>query len=596
MSQDNKLIPFGEISESFKALKDKGMYYVDKTGLIRFLIEQERNICVFTRPRRFGKTLMLRTLQTFFEYVTDGEGKPVDNRHYFEGLKVMEAGERVLRELGQYPVISLSFKDVSGRSYEEIVGQLREAVCQSTKPHRSFFRAFDCISETERAILNSYQDGSASEEHLRNFLSKYTQWLRDATDRATVILLDEYDVPLQQAAIYDNHHPGSDLFERTVQLIGKFISCGFKSNSNLAYGVISGCMRVAKESIFTGMNNPGVIDVTSKIPDEYWGFTEDEVKQMLAYYNIEDQYPEIERWYDGYNFGGRKVFNPWSLLNAIRALFNGVGKDAIQPYWVMTSGNNIIDDVIERNPQHREMIERLLNGETIRAKIYKSLSYRDLKQNPDAIWSFLLYTGYLKALSISKDEYELLEAVVAVPNTELKTVMRSSLQNWWKNIKIAKYDAHVLVRALMTGNTLVAERELRIVLNDSTSVFDYNEAFYHGMLFGLLGNVAIVRSNDEYGEGRPDIVAIVEDKGIILEEKCVTPKVLDIAKKAKPNADEDDIMDELCDHELKEAEKQIIDRKYVRGVLRNEPLAREVVAYAVCFCKKWCVMRPVVVR
>ena len=151
---------------------------------------------------------------------------------------------------------------------------------------------------------------------------------------------------------------------------------------------------------------------------------------MLAYYHIEDQYPEIERWYDGYSFGGRKVFNPWSLLNAIRGLVNGYGEDAIQPYWVLTSGNDIIDDVIEHNPQHREIIEKMMNGETARVKIYKNLSYRDLKQNPDGIWSFLLYTGYLKALSVSKDEDELLEAEVTVPNTEVKTVIRSSLRHW----------------------------------------------------------------------------------------------------------------------------------------------------------------------
>ncbi len=596
MVQDKKLIPFRAQSESFKVFKDEGGYYVDKTGFIRYLIERGDKICVVTRPRRFGKTLMLRTLQTFFEYVIDDDGNPVDNRGYFEGLKVMDAGEDVLKEMGQYPVISLSFKDVSGGRYEEIVEQLREAVCQSTKVHRSLFRHSDRIGETERGILQSYQEGSASEEHLRNFLSKYMQWLKDVTGRQCVILLDEYDVPLQQAAIYDNRHPGTDLFEKTVRLVGKFISAGFKSNDNLAYGIISGCMRVAKESIFTGMNNPGVVDVTTKLPDEYLGFTEAEVMQMLRYYHIEDKYPEIERWYDGYNFGGRKVFNPWSLLNAIRGLVNGEGEDAIQAYWVMTSGNDIIDDVIERNTQHRELLAKMMLDETVKVKIYKNISYRDLKVNPDAIWSFLLYTGYLKALHVSKDEDDLLEADVTVPNTEIKTVMRSSLRHWWKDIKLARYDVHTLIRALISGDTATAEREIKLVLTDSTSVFDYNEVFYHGMLVGLLGNTAIVRSNDEYGEGRQDIVALTEDTGIILEVKCVTPKMLDQEKKSQPDIDEDDIIDVLCDSKLAEAEKQIIDRKYVRSVLREEPIARTVKAYAVCFCRKWCVMREVVVK
>ena len=592
MSQDSKEIPFKSMSESFTALQDKGMYYVDKTGFIPYLIRKGDEICVVTRPRRFGKTLMLRMLETYFEYRLDKDGHPVDNRRYFEGLKVMDAGDDVLKEMGQYPVISLSFKDVSGRSYHEIVSMLNNAVCQACVPHGKFLMASGKLSPKSAQLLQDFMDGDATVDNLPKFLERYTQWLLDVFGRKTVILLDEYDVPLQKAAIYDMHNPGSKLFDETVGLIGKFISSGFKSNSNLAYGIIAGCMRVAKESIFTGMNNPGVIDVTTKLPDEYWGFTEDEVKQMLTYYHIEDQYPEIERWYDGYSFGGRKVFNPWSLLNAIRGLVNGYGEDAIQPYWVLTSGNDIIDDVIEHNPQHREIIEKMMNGETARVKIYKNLSYRDLKQNPDGIWSFLLYTGYLKALTVSKDEDDLLEAEVTVPNTEVKTVIRSSLRNWWKNIKLRGWDAQKLLRALLAGDVDNAERELRLVLCDSTSVFDYNEAFYHGMIVGLLGNVATVRSNDEYGEGRPDVVALAEDTGIILEVKCVTPKAL----KAAGLKDNDRAkIKSMMSTKLDEAEKQILDNEYIEAVLEDEPIACTVKAYAVCFCKKRCMVRAVCV-
>ena len=590
MSHERKLKPFGEIPESFTALKDKGIYYTDKTGFIPYLINQERNICVFTRPRRFGKTLMLRTLQTFFEYRLDADGEPVDNRQYFEGLKVMDAGEDVLKEMGQYPVISLSLKNVYGDTCEKIVSMLNDAVAAACVEHGKMIMAMGNLSTAQKLCLQSFIDGNASDSDLPKFLRLYMQWLKDVTGRNTVVLLDEYDVPLQQAAIYDNHHPGSDLFEKTVKLIGNFISCGFKSNNNLAYGIIAGCMRVAKESIFTGMNNPGVIDVMTKLPDEYWGFTEEEVMQMLRYYHIEDKYPEIERWYDGYHFGDRKVFNPWSLLNAIRGLVNGEGEDAIQAYWVMTSGNDIIDDVIERNPRHRELLARMMLDEAVKVKIYKNISYRDLKQNPDAIWSFLLYTGYLKALRVAKDEDDLLEADVTVPNTEIKTVMRSSLRHWWKNIKLARYDAHALIRALICGDIPNAEREIKLVLSDSTSVFDYNEVFYHGMLVGLLGNVAIVRSNDEYGEGRPDIVALAEDTGVILEIKCVTPKAL---KNAGIQDNDRAKIKAMMAIKLDEAEKQIRDNEYIEAVLDDEPIALTVKAYAVCFCKKWCVMREV---
>ena len=587
-----RLIPFGEISESFTGLREDGIYYVDKTGFIPFLIEQKRKITVVTRPRRFGKTLMLKTLEAFFEYRVE-DGVPVDNRRYFDGLKVMDAGEAVLREMGQYPAIYLSLKDVSGDSIGEVVSMLNDAVRRACVTHGKMMLSSGVLVSEDCEMLKRFLCGKAKEDDLPKFLGLFTQWLQDVLHKKTVILLDEYDVPLQKAAIYDSHHPGSELFDKTVKLIGKFISSGFKTNSNLAYGVISGCMRVAKESIFTGMNNPGVIDVMSKLPDEFWGFTEGEVKQMLSYYGLADKYPDIEQWYDGYRFGGRKVFNPWSLLNAIRGLVNEEGESAIQPYWVMTSGNDIVDDVIERNPQHRELLAKMMHGETIWVKIYKNISYRDLKRNPDAIWSFLLYTGYLKALSVRKDEDNLIEAEVTVPNVEVTTVIRSSLQHWWKYIHLVRYDAHALLRALLTGDMSTAERELRIVLSDSTSVFDYNEAFYHGMLVGLLGNLSIVRSNDEYGEGRPDVVALAEDCGIILEVKCVLPKALAQAKQSQPDMDEDDLVDVLVARKLDEAQQQIVDRKYVRAVLRHEPLARDVKAYAVCFCRKWCKMRVV---
>ncbi|MBQ9395578.1 MAG: AAA family ATPase, partial [Proteobacteria bacterium] len=428
---------------------------------------------------------------------------------------------------------------------------------------------------------------------LEEALGNLCKWIYKATKRQTVILLDEYDVPLQKAAIHDIHHPGDNFFDKMVSLVGNFISSGFKSNDYLAYGIIAGCMRVAKESIFTGMNNPGVITVVDEIPNEYWGFTHEEVADMLAYYGISDKMDALKYWYDGYLYSGREVFNPWSLLNAIRGLVYGQGDKAIQSYWAMTSSNDIIDEMIDNNPEYRNELARLMRGETKWVPVYKDLLYRDLKLRPDAIWSFLLYTGYLKPIEIKKDEDDLLIAKVAVPNEEILTVMKSAMQHWWKDIKLLNFNSQTLLRALITGDVSNAEREIRIVLNDSTSVFDYNEAFYHGMLMGLLGNVAIVRSNDEYGEGRPDIVALAEETGVIIEVKCVTPKMLQQVKKSCPSMDEDDLVDELCEIQLDEARQQIVNRKYARAVLRHEPIARTVVAYAVCFCKKWCVMQKV---
>ena len=588
MGQDKKLKPFGEIPESFEGLGDNGIYYVDKTGFIPYLISQKRKICVFTRPRRFGKTLMLRTLETFFEYRLDDDGKPIDNRRYFEGLKVLDAGENVLKEMGQYPVISVSLKGMRNETLDDMVIKLRSALASACNRH-AYLLAHPALMPFEREQFEQILSEKVTQGKLEEALRNLCGWIYKATGRKTVILLDEYDVPLQQAAIYDNHHPGSELFDKTVRLVGNFISSGFKSNSNLAYGIIAGCMRVAKESIFTGMNNPGVITVVDEIPDEYWGFTQKEVEKMLDYYDLSDKMDALKHWYEGYSYSGREVYNPWSLLNAIRGLVNGY-EYAIQSYWSMTSSNDIIDDMIDHNPQYRTDLAELMNGGTKWIPIYKDLSYRDLKLRPDAIWSFLLYTGYLKPVEIKKDEDDLWIANVAVPNREILTVMKSAMQHWWKDIQIRGYNTKPLVDALVAGDAETIEREFRLVLKSSTSVFDYNEAFYHGMTVGLLQTVAEVHSNDEYGEGRPDVVTAIGDKGIILELKCVTPKALEHAgikdnDRAKIKA--------MMVSKLDEAAKQIHDNEYIEAVLDDEPAARSVLAYAVCFCKKRCMVRRV---
>ena len=588
MGQDEKLIPFRSQSESFRAFKDDRMYYVDKTGFIPYLVSKGDKICIVTRPRRFGKTLMLRTLQTFFEYRLDGDGKPVDNRRYFEGLKVMEAGEDVLREMGQYPVISLSLKGMRNDSLELMLAKLKGELARACGEFQYLLEdpsLHDFEHEQFRKILSSQVDQS----NLELALSNLCDWIYRATNRKTVILLDEYDVPLQYASIYDIHHPGSNLFDNIVGLVGNFISAGFKSNNNLAYGIITGCMRVAKESIFTGMNNPGVITVMSKIPDEFWGFTEPEVKTMLSYYGIEDKYEMIEKWYDGYEYSGRKVFNPWSLLNAIRGLVNGEEEDAIRAYWGLTSSNDIIDDMIDRNPGHRAVLAKLMNGETITVPVYDNLSYRDLQQNENAIWSFLLYTGYLKSIHIEKDERNHLRAEVAVPNLEVLTLMDSSMQRWWKNIKLAGYDAHPLMQALLSGDIAGIVRETCSIMDDSISVNDAKEDFYHGMMVGVLRTLNRVKSNREHGEGRPDIVVYTGNRAIILELKCLLPSAINKLSLEQQFVKVPPMMNALLD----EAEAQIRSRYYIEGLMFEEPNITEVKAYAMCFCKKRCMVRKV---
>ena len=311
---------------------------------------------------------------------------------------------------------------------------------------------------------------------------------------------------------------------------------------------------------------------------------------MLAYYDLSDKMDALKHWYEGYYYSEREVYNPWSLLNAIRGLVNGYGEDAIQSYWARTSGNDIIDEMIEQNPDHRNKLAQMMNGEPLWTPVFQDLSYRDLNTYPEAIWSFLLYTGYLKSIQKRQLDTGNWEPLVTIPNMEIRSVMNQAMQHWWKNIKLQGWDAQKLLRALLTGDAENAERELRLVLCDSTSVFDYNEAFYHGMLVGLLRNVAMVHSNDEYGEGRPDVVALAEDTGIILEVKCVTPKAL---KAAGIKDDDRAKIKSMMTTKLDEAEKQIRANEYIEAVLEDEPIARTAKAYAVCFCKKRCMVREV---
>ncbi|MBQ9395951.1 MAG: AAA family ATPase [Proteobacteria bacterium] len=593
MNHERKLIPFGEIPESFRGVKDEGVYYVDKTGFIPYLIEQRRRICVFTRPRRFGKTLMLRTLQTFFEYRLDDEGKPVDNRRYFEGLKVMDAGENVLKHLGQYPVIYITLKDVKGDTFEDYEAGLANAVKWACRDQRGLLNS-PKLSPVDRTLFDKYLSLSATKASVWDALLSLCAWLADVTGRKPVILLDEYDVPLQNAAIKGMRDGNFKLYDQVVELLGKFMSAGFKTNSNLAYGIISGCTRVAKESIFTGMNNPGVITVMSRIPEEFFGFTEDEVREMLRYYGIDDQYELISHWYDGYEYSGRHVYNPWSLLNAVRGLVNGYGEEAIQSYWVKTSGNSIIYEIMAHQPQNREMLSQILSGEKIWVSLYENISYRDLSLNPDSIWSFLLYTGYLKVVEKRTNEYDERVYRVDIPNQEIRSVMRSAARHWWQDIYVRGYNARPLMDALSTGNAKQAEKEINIALSRGISCFDYKEAFYHGTLYGLLQTqTSDIKSKTEFGNGRPDIVALWKTQAIVIECKRVSSADVDAMKRQinDENADLCDIEDACLEQKLHEGEKQIKDRRYLRGVEQAFPAADEIVCYTVAFCGKRCMVR-----
>ena len=594
MERAKGLHPFRAQTESFTGLLDGKCYYVDKTRFISYLIEKGDKICVVTRPRRFGKTLMHMMLKTFFEYRLDTDGNPVDNSRYFEGLDVSKAGPEVMAHLGQHPVIYVTLKDVRGGTIEDYEAGLANAIKWACREQRGALNS-PKLSLDDRALFDKYLNLSATKASIEDALQSLCAWLNDVTGRKSVILLDEYDVPLQNAAIKGMRAGNFELYNQVVELIGKFMSAGFKTNTNLAYGVISGCTRVAKESIFTGMNNPGVITVMSHIPDEFWGFTEEEVHEMLQYYEIDDNYDMISHWYDGYEYSGRHVYNPWSLLNAVRGLVNGYGEDAIQSYWVKTSGNSIIDEIMENQPQNRERLADIVQGNPVWAPIYDDLSYRELQERPQAIWSFLLYTGYLKVLQ-SRGPAGKKEYLLAIPNLEIKSVMDTAAEHWWQDIYVRGYDARPLMDALSTGNGKQAEKEINIALSRGISCFDYKEAFYHGTLYGLLQTqTSDIKSNTEFGNGRPDIVALWKTQAIVIECKRVSSQDIQTMKRQLNDEDADlcDIEDACLEQKLNVGEKQIKDRRYLRGVELAFPAADEIVCYAIAFCGKRCMVRKI---
>jgi hypothetical protein len=398
-----------------------------------------------------------------------------------------------------------------------------------------------------------------------------------------VILLDEYDVPLQYAALHDQKVGNTTFYNQVVTLIGSFMSSGFKTNPNLAFGIISGCMRVAKESVFTGMNNPGFISVLNDIPDEYWGFTESDVKTMLHYYDLDDRYENIKDWYEGYYYSQREVFNPLSVLSAVRALVN---KELfpIKSYWVRTSSNDIIEELLIHHPEQREILGQIVLGDNVWVPLYDDITYRDLKIRPDSIWTMLLHTGYLKTMKLEKEDNKPLMALVKIPNKEINDVMNVTVKYWWEDIQVRQYNTQLLIKALIEGDCESVEDELSNVLLSGISMFDYKEDFYHGMLVGLLSNGAQrVKSNDEYGEGRPDIVAVFGRNGVIIEVKCVTPKAL---ADAKIEDDDLDAIEQMMAKKLDEAEKQVNIKKYVNGVRVEYPTVKNCMIYAICFCRK----------
>ena len=548
--------------EFYKQMISKGYYYIDKTLLIRDLLAQKNTATLFTRPRRFGKTLAQSMLKTFFEKEILPDGTVADNSVYFEGKKIMEAGEEYTKHMGQYPVISLSLKSARQPTYEMAYGSLIDEIRKEYSRH-SYLLKDGGIIENDKERYNLILNMEADKIMYAKSIAFLSECLEKYHNKKVIILLDEYDVPLENA--YFN-----GFYDEMATFIRSLSESALKTNDSLEFAVTTGCLRISRESIFTGLNNLDVVSVLNEDYAEYFGFTQDETDSLLEAYGIMERKGEVKSWYDGYLFGNTEVYNPWSLINYVKDITHR-NTEFPKPYWSNTSSNSIVRELVENaDDGTREELEELIAGGTIEKPVHEDITYADIKKSQDNLWNFLFFTGYLKAAGkrfIGRQIY----LSMTIPNEEIIYIYENTIRDWFNSrIKTASFSG--LYNAIINGDTKVFEDCLREQLHGSISFMDGAENFYHGFLLGLIGGMQGYRklSNRESGEGRYDILLKPYDErqpAIILELKH--------AKKFTG-------MEGMCQKAL----QQIEDKHYDEVLIDEGYMV--IKKYGICFCKKSC--------
>ncbi len=512
-----KLYP-GALLESYKEFQERNAYYVDKTLFIQQVLDNPNKVQLYTRPRRFGKTLSLMTLKTFLEKKVMYDGNLFDPRPYFEGKKIMDCGERILSRMGQHPVIFLTLKDCGKSTFEEALDEFQYLFSISLDSFE-FLHLSDFLNTSELEKFNRYLHEDCSKTEAARFLKDLTRWIVKATGVKPYILIDEYDVPLQCAYL-------NGYYEEMVSFFRSLLSSGMKTNDdNFEKAVLTGCMRVSKESIFTGFNNLAVYSISTEMDREYFGFTDEEVQKMLEYYDISEHLNEIHEWYDSYLFGNIHVFNPFSLVQCVETLSKGY-KEPFRCYWVNSSGNDIIRDLIRHN-ECQDDIEMLLHGEPIYKPIYESMTYRDLDSFEQNIWTFLYFTGYIKSLSKRQIGDDWIHKLVLV-NKEIRSIFPQFIKMlFYETVK--KKDLSAFYQAVWDKNADVIKQFIDEILFTMVSYHDTQENFYHGMMLGILSQLYRykIKSNRENGLGRTDIVLydMRDDRAVVFEFKWCKEKL-----------------------------------------------------------------------
>ena len=557
METKKKKLPVG--IEMFRDIREHDFYYIDKTGLLVELLKSWTEVNLFTRPRRFGKSLNMDMLKAFFEIGTD--------KRLFDGLEISTEKQICEEYMGKFSVISVSLKDVEGNSFEEAKDML-ETVISDEALRFQYLMDSPKLTLYEKARLEPLLTGRFEKtSQLTASLKTLSALLYKHTGTEVIILIDEYDVPLDKAYV-------NGYYEQMVQLIRSLFSQVLKTNSNLRFAVITGCLRISKESIFTGLNNLKVLSVADVQFDEYFGFTDSDVKNILEYYELSEHYDEIKMWYDGYRFGNVEVYCPWDVINYCDELrINHMAQP--QNYWSNTSSNEAVKRFIQETDKGtvRKEIEKLIAGETIVKEIHQELTYQDMYASIENLWSVLFTTGYLTQTG-RKDANMFM---LTIPNMEIRNIFLTQIMDYFKKTVSENGEAlEKFCNALKDGNSEVVEQSLNNYLKRTISIRDtfvkkqMKENFYHGILLGILGFQQnwSVSSNKESGDGYSDILIETEDQetGIIIEIKYAETGNLEAVSE--------------------EALKQIEDRRYEEQLL--EEGVEHILKYGIAFYKKKC--------
>ena len=548
--------------DDFSKLRESDFYYVDKTRLIEQLLYRWSEVTLFTRPRRFGKTLNMSMLRSFFEIGTD--------KSLFDGLYISGNKELCDAYMGKYPVIFLSLKGVDGLDFTTARRMLC-AILKNELDRHYYLKTSDALTDEDRTLFTKMLQ--ETDENIEDSLRMLSKLLFKHFGQKVVILIDEYDVPLDKA--FQNGY-----YKEMVSLIRGLFGQALKTNEFLQFAVLTGCLRISKESIFTGLNNFKVMSITDSRFDEQFGFTDGDVRRLLSDYGMDSHFDEIKEWYDGYHFGRADVYCPWDVINHVDHLRDDSDAKP-QTYWINSSGNSLVRRLINRaDSSTKDEIERLIAGEAIEKVIRLDLTYDEIDNSIDNIWSVLFTTGYLTKIGeVKLPDSESYAYKLVIPNKEVREVFVLQIQEWFKAVVANENDTmKLLSRAILDKDEQQIARQLNIVMGRMISILDtkapddMKENFYHGLLLGLLRGSNpdwLIKSNRESGDGFSDILIKPEDPdaGIIIEVKY--------AKEIKG-------LDAACDAAM----AQIKDKRYDEA-LRDEDRC-DILAYGIAFCRKRC--------